>query len=769
MESKLLLIAVLVLFLSLTAAATISTEVVEFTTSDFLAGEAGSALSSDPGQLPTLTRWYRVESGRFDSLNWNATDYFSLGQLAPNGTEDITTFAGDDLNPANHYDELLRDNLDKAQPVLSWQRMFDGDQELVLVTISALQPEPENGDLIVAGSIELHWCGDEALQITTVTDVASPALNSSSRRSSTALTNNSPEYLIVTSAELVEAFEPLRLWKQLKGLRSEIVTMDEVLASSSGVDDAAQLRDYLIYSYYQGVDYVLLGGDEEIIPIRYAYHRNSDEMPTKDLLQICDLYYADLTGDWDADGDGLYGEPLDDEPDLVPEIRVGRVPANTAEEVQRFVTKLIAYEQNPGGGEYDYLQRSLFIAADQMRDYHDVGEHTLLAEALPSTVTADLSSLIEAPSGKAETPSAPAVDSALEQLNDGWGMISLLIHGIPDGWVLRSHDYNQWPKSYIYTGPGAAGDHGYLPTYSGSQKPGVIYSVGCSNGAFDTDTQPWFGQNPCIAEAFLQQQSGGAIAFIGYSRWGWVSSSWKLERSFLEYIYQQDGNLADALRHSKLDYPNYRDLAYGLNLYGDPETEMWTTAPAQLSIVTPEVTSLGYNEVTITVRNGALPCLEALVSIVANGEIIAQMSTDANGIVSAALDYHPEVEYEVIAYKEGHATATTVLTPAISLDVDDDQYALPDKFSLEQNFPNPFNPTTQIVFNLARSAHVELEVFNLLGQRVAVLADEWLSAGSHQVGWDGRNDDGEAQPSGLYFARLAAAEQSDVIKMSLLK
>jgi hypothetical protein len=80
------------------------------------------------------------------------------------------------------------------------------------------------------------------------------------------------------------------------------------------------------------------------------------------------------------------------------------------------------------------------------------------------------------------------------------------------------------------------------------------------------------------------------------------------------------------------------------------------------------------------------------------------------------------------------------------------------------NYPNPFNPMTEIHFSLPVDAQVKLEIYNIVGQRVAVLTDRGYSAGSHSVMWDAT-----AHPSGLYFYRLRAGEKIVTDKMMLLK
>ena len=94
---------------------------------------------------------------------------------------------------------------------------------------------------------------------------------------------------------------------------------------------------------------------------------------------------------------------------------------------------------------------------------------------------------------------------------------------------------------------------------------------------------------------------------------------------------------------------------------------------------------------------------------------------------------------------------------------------LPTSFALEQNYPNPFNPTTRIKFALPVAAQVKLEVFNVLGQSVAVLVDERLEAGYQVIEWNGRIEDDHLAASGVYFYRLRADSFVETRKMILLK
>ncbi len=95
--------------------------------------------------------------------------------------------------------------------------------------------------------------------------------------------------------------------------------------------------------------------------------------------------------------------------------------------------------------------------------------------------------------------------------------------------------------------------------------------------------------------------------------------------------------------------------------------------------------------------------------------------------------------------------------------------SLPDKYDLSQNFPNPFNPTTQIRFALPSSGFVTLQVFDILGREVKTLISSNYHAGNYSIVWDGRNSEGRAVASGVYLYRVNVNNYVSTKKMILLK
>jgi hypothetical protein len=96
---------------------------------------------------------------------------------------------------------------------------------------------------------------------------------------------------------------------------------------------------------------------------------------------------------------------------------------------------------------------------------------------------------------------------------------------------------------------------------------------------------------------------------------------------------------------------------------------------------------------------------------------------------------------------------------------------MPDKFSLYQNYPNPFNPSTIIEFVIPKSSFVNLRVYDVLGNEVAILVNEEKPTGNYEIELDASSlPDGKVRlSSGIYFYKLQTGEYSETKKMILLK
>lgn len=115
-----------------------------------------------------------------------------------------------------------------------------------------------------------------------------------------------------------------------------------------------------------------------------------------------------------------------------------------------------------------------------------------------------------------------------------------------------------------------------------------------------------------------------------------------------------------------------------------------------------------------------------------------------------------------------HADSGDFLLDAVTA-VEDPPDATPMVTRLAAINPNPFNPSTTIVFDLAQAGPVELAIFDLRGRLVDVLASGSLEAGRHHAVWDGRHCIGQSMPSGTYCCRLVAGGSVQSLKLVLAK
>jgi hypothetical protein len=119
----------------------------------------------------------------------------------------------------------------------------------------------------------------------------------------------------------------------------------------------------------------------------------------------------------------------------------------------------------------------------------------------------------------------------------------------------------------------------------------------------------------------------------------------------------------------------------------------------------------------------------------------------------------PEVQSLIPDFQGGSITLDS-RTPAATL---------PTEFSLSQNVPNPFNPSTVVEYALPKDAQVNISVYNVLGQHVRTLVNDLQRAGKQTVTWDGTDNGGSTVASGVYFYKIRAGDFSDTKKMLLLK
>jgi hypothetical protein len=562
------------------------------------------------------------------------------------------------------------------------------------------------------------------------------------------------EYLVVCPQALAGEFERLGEWKTRKGVRTEIVTLEDIAAEPlfAGVDLAEAVRNCIAHhAATSGVEWVLLGGDTDVVPAREAYDFFYDQgLP-------CDLYFSDLDGSWDEDGDGLWGEVDDDNIDMYSDVYVGRAPVTTVAGAASFVDKVLEYEGASFALATDYQLRMLYLGEVLWNSPDPYTDGAVACEMIDNDYVPDRFD----PARKLyESAASLNMSAAVAELETGCGLIMHEGHA---------------NISRVSIGPDIL-TNATLDGLTNGSRGGVWYSVGCWSAAIDLDT---FGEH------WITNPDGGGVAYIGNSRYGWGCPGYPGQCVSDLYSQQYHNSLfvkdlvhagavhADAKHHyvglAKVDdYMRY--AMYELNLLGDPEMPIWTDTPRPLDVS--RVTTLdafrGVVDVSVTVSREGAPVQSAVVCLSdADSGIYEVVKTDAAGAVTITVDA------DVAVYANLTVTATNSIPHGESVALDGETGVDDGPFgkvaSLMQNYPNPFNPSTSIAFSLAERGNVAVAVYDVAGRLVTVLVDDEIDAGPHSVEWDGRDAGGNDVASGTYFARMSTENKHFETKMILMR
>jgi 5'-nucleotidase / UDP-sugar diphosphatase len=252
----------------------------------------------------------------------------------------------------------------------------------------------------------------------------------------------------------------------------------------------------------------------------------------------------------------------------------------------------------------------------------------------------------------------------------------------------------------------------------------------------------------------------------------------------VEEIYPGPVTPADLFRIYPYGYDASDELGFRLasfDLYG---LEIFGVMQALLGFIHPEIDDYEYLpqtaglDYTVHKTDAGLELAEIMIGDqpinmmasynVASSDQIVGYLTGLFGVTPRNITIYPVSVYQVFL---GHVSAFDTLNISsfgrnriVSVKRDDLYTQVPDGYTLEQNYPNPFNPSTTITFTLPVSEKVTLKIYNVLGEEIATLVSDNLSAGRYSVTWDAHT-----AASGVYFYRLQAGSVQKTMKLILLK
>lgn len=449
---------------------------------------------------------------------------------------------------------------------------------------------------------------------------------------SPSLSGSAVQYLIITNEVMEEEFQRLADYKTRLGMQTLVVTREYISANfRNGADIQETLRMFIQDAYAKwGTEYVLLGGDTDILPPRYV---DNTFYPASGSTEIpVDLYFACLDGNWNANGNAHFAEAATsttagDEVDFAEEVYLGRATVSSRAAAEVFVDKVISYETAPSGSPW--TNRVLYAAEVLFPSDYEEGMHIILDGAqfsdqmvndlvIPCT---DMEFVRMHETDSLFPREVGLTKSALvDSLNTGhYGIFNQIGHGFYFNMSVGDENFMNTDADALVNG-----DHLF-----------VLFSLNCASAAFDYS---------CLMERFLQNPNGGSILSIGSSRAAFPNASNNYQQGFFDALYCSEENRSGKLiAMSRLPYLgntvyNFVDrwTFENYTLLGDPTLPIWTGVPKALSVVSSDLV-LGPNELTLVVNEGGFPLSGAQVCLSREGEDFAQGFTDETG--SVALEY----------------------------------------------------------------------------------------------------------------------------------
>ncbi len=421
-----------------------------------------------------------------------------------------------------------------------------------------------------------------------------PEMLSSYPERKSSLTNY--QYLIISPVTFKNEFQPLINMYNGMGISVKVVAMDTILSNIPGYDDPEKIRNFIINQYQNcGIGYVLLAGNPPLVPCRKFYcivYYGTGGIEEESYDIPADLYYSGLDGNYDANGNHTYGEVADN-PDLLPDVSVGRFTVNDTAELHRMIRKTIAYQSNPVLGEFcrpllagEYLYAApLTFGSGYMNllidNHSDYGHLTYGIPSATNSIDKLYDSLISPPSNIWQWDPS----QLLSKINQGNSFIHHLGHA--NTTYMMRLNMSQITNATFSEVNGTT--HNFQ----------LLYTQGCYDGAFD-DPGGCIAAKAVTIDNFL-------VAGIFNSRYGWFDEgttdgpSEHLEREFVSAIYNPalpEKHLGTAHMISKIMTAPYIGLPgefepgaqrwchYCCNVFGDPALAIWTDEPFSFTNIT---------------------------------------------------------------------------------------------------------------------------------------------------------------------------------------
>ncbi len=573
-------------------------------------------------------------------------------------------------------------------------------------------------------------------------------------------------HLIITPIEFEEAAEELRdYFYSGYDIEREIYEIEEIISGSG--DPSEALYNYL-EEYFsnpevdmEGSSVLLLGcgttdwysgSDRNRIPVFEFYSFFSDSKFT------------------DFDGDNR------------EDVSIGRIPASNLAELENYLDNYISYMDNTESGLW---QRSLLFTADDEIKSGQIEGSSPSSGLNHSRVSDDLMGSIENPylyqqvygidyevDDAGHKPEATA--DIIENLNAGVNLWTYIGHS---SWTMLGDEYYFSEEN--------------ISELTNYDRRGFMFMSGCNTGDFGN-------QSACLAEQLMFNESGGIIGGLFPGADMSPTSNLLLGEFLLPLLYDENMNWGEAFKTSQYlsEASILNTIKY--NLLGDPLGMIINGEAGELN-PDPEIELLMPGEDVLLGWNCGTGYEEVLFGIQEASAYIEYSNTmndltyeynryrpgnlvfsDIASVTGGRAEILASIPLETVEGEDGRIICSTQNNDGATVTMfseliqvgnnsGEDSDIVPSNAVQLSNYPNPFNPRTMIRYYLPESGNMELIVYNIKGERVRNILNDYSEEGWHEMEWDGRNEQGASTTSGVYILRLRSGAGEINRKISQLK
>ncbi|MDX9856978.1 MAG: C25 family cysteine peptidase [candidate division Zixibacteria bacterium] len=425
--------------------------------------------------------------------------------------------------------------------------------------------------------------------------------------------------LIITNEEMKPAFEHYSEWKSLFGIPADIVTVEYIQTSYAGDSLQVKIRECLRdYHNNHQSDWAILGGDIDIIPHMIVNSLRAHPAG--------DTYYTNLDGDWNANGNDLFGEPpgYGDQTDYEPDIFVARIPCVDSTQAATVIRKLVEYQSCPADTNYQnevlLMGTRVIVSIDKSEDFYHPVETEYFLDTLIPHLPANLNRtrLFEEASQTVKTELSAGYGLIVNNSQAQWAG-NFLTHWTTTPWHRDAIEFPFMADSMMNTG-----------------KYSVFFNSTCLNNCLSSTA--------AIGRHFMLNPNGGGVAYIGSSNLDWLAASYPdFCYDMMDLMFEDGYEIGKAFALAKaaltpsdawLD--NYRRFAYhAYMLLGDPQLSVFSDVPKTLrSSLSIPLTPGQMTFVVAVISDSGESVAGATVCLTQDSTVYVTRQTDGLGIAT---------------------------------------------------------------------------------------------------------------------------------------